>query len=87
MAQFARNILAILTLSRPAAALADVSPTLPLNSGQNLDLDTGAIVTAGGDLLYNASGVTRRPETTRDPSPPDTLCQAGSRSPSTVEAG
>lgn len=47
-----------LALILPMAALADLSQTTPLASGQALNLDTGATAASGGDLLYNGSSLT-----------------------------
>ncbi len=53
-----RGILMILTLAVPSAVFGDINATITLNSGQILDLDTGSVVTSGGDVLYNAQGIT-----------------------------
>ncbi len=53
---FSRNALAVLALAFPVVALADT--TLTLSSGQILNLDTGKIVTTGGDLLWNGTNLT-----------------------------
>jgi len=46
------------TLLLPVAAKADLSQTIVLQSNSTLNLDTGAIGASGGDLLFNASGLT-----------------------------
>jgi uncharacterized protein (TIGR03437 family) len=52
-----RNALVVLAITLPVAALADVSGTQTLSSGSNLNLDTGAIVTSGGDLAWNGTAL------------------------------
>jgi len=46
---------AILALTFPVAALADVSGTSVLEANNALSLDTGSVVPSGGDLLWNGS--------------------------------
>ena len=52
------TILLALNLALAIAARADISQTTPLTSGNALNLDTGAIVNSGGDLLWNGTTVT-----------------------------
>lgn len=49
---------AFLFLAFSGCALADANGTAVLKSGDTLNLDTGAIATSGGDILWNASGIT-----------------------------
>ena len=48
----------VLWFALAIAARADISQTTPLASGNALNLDTGAIVASGGDLLWNGSTIT-----------------------------
>jgi uncharacterized protein (TIGR03437 family) len=48
----------ILALIFPIAALANVTGTLTLNSGQNVGLDAGTVVSSGGDLNWNGTAFT-----------------------------
>jgi fibronectin-binding autotransporter adhesin len=50
--------LGILALVFPIAALAQTSGTLTLNSGQNVNLDAGTVVSSGGDLSWNGTAFT-----------------------------
>lgn len=50
--------LAMVACAFPIAALADLSGTTTLPSGSTLNLETGAIATSGGDILFNSSGIT-----------------------------
>ncbi len=50
--------LVVFALTFPVAALADVTGTPTLSSGSNLNLDTGAIVTSGGDISWNGTAIT-----------------------------
>jgi uncharacterized protein (TIGR03437 family) len=50
--------IAILALILPVSALANITGTQPLNSGQILSLDTGTVVTSGGDILWTGSSIT-----------------------------
>jgi len=51
-------LLTVLPFALAIAAKADISQTTPLASGNVLNLDTGAIVASGGDLLWNGSTIT-----------------------------
>ncbi len=51
-------LLTVLSFALANAARADISQTTPLASGNALNLDTGAIVASGGDLLWNGSTIT-----------------------------
>src|SRR3984885_9855138 len=58
-----RNILsstsiAALALAFPAAALADVTNTQTISSGQHGSLDAGTIVSSGGDLAFTGTSIT-----------------------------
>ncbi len=53
---FSRNTLTVIVLALPVAALADTNITLSANS--ILNLDTGKIVTSGGDLLWDGTNLT-----------------------------
>jgi uncharacterized protein (TIGR03437 family) len=48
----------ILALILPVAALANITGTQTLSSGQILSLDTGTVVTSGGDILWTGSSIT-----------------------------
>jgi uncharacterized protein (TIGR03437 family) len=55
---FARMIaLAILACAVPHAAWADLSENTILQTGSALNLDTGAVVSSGGDILWNGSTI------------------------------
>jgi uncharacterized protein (TIGR03437 family) len=47
----------VLAIGFPIAALADVSGTAALQSNTALNLDTGATVASGGDILWNGSTI------------------------------
>ncbi len=47
--------LAILACASPIAAWADLSENTILLTGSALNLDTGAVVSSGGDILWNGS--------------------------------
>jgi uncharacterized protein (TIGR03437 family) len=49
---------AVLFLVFPILATADLSKTVTLQTNSTLNLDTGATASSGGDLLWNASGIT-----------------------------
>ena len=49
-----------LFLAIPAAAWADFSGTTTVATGSALNLDTGAVSTSGGDLLFNGTTLTAR---------------------------
>jgi uncharacterized protein (TIGR03437 family) len=55
---FYRNVLAVFVFAFPIAALADVTgtPTLPANT--TFSLDTGAVVTSGGDITWSGTSIT-----------------------------
>ena len=55
--RYFRNALAVLAFAFPVAA-ATVTGTQSLTSGQTLSLDTGTIVTSGGDLTWNGTMLT-----------------------------
>jgi uncharacterized protein (TIGR03437 family) len=55
---FHRNFLAVLVLSFPIAALADVTGTPTLSANTTLSLDTGATVTSGGDISWSGTSIT-----------------------------
>src|ERR1700724_697434 len=46
---------AILLLTFPMAALADLNETTILQTNSALNLDTGAVAASGGDILWNGS--------------------------------
>ncbi|MBZ5608222.1 MAG: hypothetical protein LAP38_08195 [Acidobacteriia bacterium] len=48
----------VLAVSLPIAALADISGTLTLASNARANLDTGATVSSGGDLLWSGTSLT-----------------------------
>src|ERR1700685_4253695 len=50
--------IAVLALILPVAALANITGTQTLNTGQIFSFDTGTVVTSGGDILLGASGLT-----------------------------
>ena len=50
--------IAVLALVFPIAALADVSNTLTLSSGQHYSFDTGTTSTSGGDLAFTGTSIT-----------------------------
>jgi uncharacterized protein (TIGR03437 family) len=50
-----RTAVASLILFLPVAVLADITGTVTLSANTVLNLDTGAIVTSGGDLVWNGS--------------------------------
>jgi len=56
--QLLRPWFALAILTFPIAALADVSGTTTLQANSRLNLDTGATVATGGDLLWNGSAIT-----------------------------
>ena len=49
---------AAVALVLPLAALADISGTKTLTSGQTLNLDTGAVASSGGDLKWDGHSLT-----------------------------
>jgi hypothetical protein len=49
--------LAIVPWTFPIAALADLSENTILQAGSALNLDTGAVVSSGGDILWNGSAI------------------------------
>ena len=54
-----RKFAAIIALAFPFAALADITDqTVTLTAGQNLNLDTGAVVASGGDIQFTGSSIT-----------------------------
>ena len=53
---FFTNALAVIAMAFPVVALADT--TLTLSSPSTLNLDTGATVTSGGDLLWDGTNLT-----------------------------
>jgi uncharacterized protein (TIGR03437 family) len=50
-----RTALIVLTLLLPVVALADLNGTVTLSANTTLNLDTGATVTSGGDLVWNGT--------------------------------
>lgn len=50
--------LAVLVLSLAPAAFADLNLTTNLSTGQNLNLETGAVTATGGDLAFQGSSIT-----------------------------
>src|SRR5579864_2256589 len=48
----------VLSFALAVAARADISQTTSLASGSALNLDTGATVNSGGDLLWNGTTIT-----------------------------
>jgi uncharacterized protein (TIGR03437 family) len=53
-----KTTIGTLALILPIAALANISGTPTLSSGQTLSLDTGTVGTSGGDILLGSSGLT-----------------------------
>ncbi len=53
--RFAVGFLAVLC---PVAALADLTGTLTLSTGNSVNMDTGALVTTGADFLWNGTTLT-----------------------------
>jgi hypothetical protein len=51
----ARIVIAILLLTFPMAALADLNESTILQTDSALNLDAGAVVGSGGDILWNGS--------------------------------
>lgn len=61
--RYLRGALAALILTLPIAALADVSGTgVTISSGSNFSLDTGAVVSTGGDFSWNGTTLTITPQ-------------------------
>ena len=52
--------LAILASAFPIAIRADLSENTILQTGLALNLDTGAVVSSGGDILWNGSSIARQ---------------------------
>jgi uncharacterized protein (TIGR03437 family) len=52
-----RNALVVMAFALPVAALADVTGTPTLSANSTLNLDTGAIVTTGGDILWDGTNI------------------------------
>jgi uncharacterized protein (TIGR03437 family) len=52
------TIIAVLTLTLPIAALADLSQTKTLSAGTALNLETGATASSGGDILWSGTSIT-----------------------------
>jgi uncharacterized protein (TIGR03437 family) len=52
------NRVAVLLLSLACLALADLSLTVILSTGQNLNLETGAVTATGGDIAFQGSSIT-----------------------------
>lgn len=52
--------LAIVACAFPIAVLADLSETTILQTGSALSLDTGAVASSGGDILWNGSTIARQ---------------------------
>ena len=55
---FARTSVVLLVLFFPAAMFADLSQAPILPSGNTLNLDTGAIASTGGDILFTGTSIT-----------------------------
>lgn len=53
-----RTAIAVMALTFPIAALADISGTVTLTTGMTLSLDTGATASSGGDILWTGGGIT-----------------------------
>src|SRR5579863_978485 len=58
MRRLLNTTITILVLAFPVAALANLTGTPTLSSGQILNLDTGTVVASGGDILWNGSTIT-----------------------------
>lgn len=52
--------LAILACASPIAAWADLSENTILQTSSALNLDTGAVASSGGDILWNGSTIARQ---------------------------
>lgn len=50
--------IAVLALTLPLAALADVSNTVTISSGQSYSFDTGTASTSGGDIAFTGTSIT-----------------------------
>src|SRR5580692_2622747 len=50
--------IATLALILPVAALANITGTQTLNTGQIFSFDTGTVVTSGGDIMLTSTGLT-----------------------------
>lgn len=55
--QSARIAVCVLFLGFPVAVLADLSQTTTLQANTTLNLDTGAVASSGGDLLWNGTTI------------------------------
>ena len=51
------DIIAVLVFAFPLAALADMTGTTTLHANTALNLDTGATVSSGGDILWSGSSL------------------------------
>src|SRR5947209_918532 len=56
-----KSAVTLAALAFPMLALADVSGTATLSSGQMLALDTGATVASGGDFQWNGTNIVVQP--------------------------
>jgi uncharacterized protein (TIGR03437 family) len=52
------TFLAVMILACPMAALADVSNTVTLSSGQHYSFDTGTASSSGGDIAFSGTSIT-----------------------------
>ena len=52
-----RTAVAVLAFAFPIAALADISGTQTLNSGQNFNFDSGTVVASGGDVQFTGAAL------------------------------
>ena len=50
--------IAVLAMALPMAALADVTNTQTISSGQHVSLDAGTILSSGGDLAFTGTSIT-----------------------------
>ena len=57
MRRFLNPAIAIVMLAIPGAVFANVTGTPTLNSGQMLSLDTGTVVSSGGDIQFTGTGI------------------------------
>ena len=55
--RFQFNFLALMMLAVPVSALADISSTATLSSGNGLSLDTGTVTNSSPDLLYSGGNI------------------------------
>lgn len=55
---FFRNALAVIALTLPIAAFADINGSVNLSAGSSFSLDSGSTVTSGGDISWNGTSIT-----------------------------